>query len=63
MLTGYLTPIMKVIPSGGGTGADLWTLYQYTTISFIAGGLIIVFLGTVYLKHLYLKVPSYFKLI
>lgn len=45
MLTGYLTPIMKVIPTGGGTGADLWTLYQYTAISFIAGGIIIVFLG------------------
>ncbi|KAL4228841.1 hypothetical protein ACF0H5_011882 [Mactra antiquata] len=42
---GYLTPLMKLLPSGGFTGYDVWTIYNYTSIAMICLGIIIGSLG------------------
>ena len=47
VFTGYLAPILKSIPAGGGTGSDVWTLYNYATISFIVVGSLMVLIGKV----------------
>ena len=49
VFTGYLVPILKAIPAGGGTGSDVWTLYNYATISFIVVGSVMVLIGKLFI--------------
>lgn len=48
LVNGYLTPMIKLLSAGGGTGADVWTLYNMTATSLIAFGVAVVLSGTSY---------------
>ena len=60
VFTGYLAPILKAIPAGGGTGADIWTLYNYATISFIVVGSVMVLIGMLFF-HIVMFECSFFS--
>lgn len=45
MLNGYLIPIVKLLPSGGFTSMDVWTLYNYTAFVMLGIGVAIGSLG------------------
>lgn len=45
MVNGYLTPLVKVLPAGGGTGSDVWTLYNMNSIAIIAMGIAVSISG------------------
>ncbi|XP_052803046.1 tetraspanin-18-like isoform X2 [Mya arenaria] len=38
---------MKLLGSGSGTGADVWSLYRITAISFMAFGMVLFVLGVI----------------
>lgn len=45
MLNGYLTPVVKLLSSGGGTETDVWTLYNMAAIASIVCGSATVITG------------------
>ncbi|XP_060556870.1 tetraspanin-18-like [Ruditapes philippinarum] len=45
LIDGYLTPIIKLLSAGGGTGADVWKLYSMTAIALITFGIAVVISG------------------
>ncbi|XP_045208505.2 tetraspanin-1-like isoform X2 [Mercenaria mercenaria] len=45
LIDGYLTPIIKLLSAGGGTGADIWTLYNMNSIALLAFGVAVIISG------------------
>lgn len=48
MIDGYLTPLVKILPAGGGTGSDVWTLYNMNSIALMVFGIAVGISGILY---------------
>ncbi|KAH3702817.1 tetraspanin-18-like isoform X2 [Dreissena polymorpha] len=45
LMDGYLTPLVKLLQAGGGTGSDVWSIYHMTSVSFLATGVFVSIVG------------------